>query len=200
MTYSGKRLPAEKRRKQIVRCAVRVFARSNYRKTRVADIASEAGISEAMIYKHFPSKKSIFIEVLQNMSERMISRLLEEGKKEKNALEAIRNMAKTFYNLIVSHPDEVKVQFQAISEIDDEEIADRLHRDHEDYMRFIRGVIERGIQQRTIRKDLDVETFVLLLDGVGIFVELMKLLSFEQHFTEATVVKMTDRLIEQMRS
>jgi len=127
MTYSGKRLPAEKRRKQIVRCAVRVFARSNYRKTRVADIASEAGISEAMIYKHFPSKKSIFIEVLQNMSERMISRLLEEGKKEKNALEAIRNMAKTFYNLIVSHPDEVKVQFQAISEIDDEEIADRLH-------------------------------------------------------------------------
>ena len=194
------RLPAEKRRKQIVKCAVRVFARSNYRKTRVADIAAEAGISEAMIYKHFPSKKSIFIEILHNMSGRMISRLREEENKEENALEAIRNMAKTFYSLIVNHPDEVKVQFQAISEVDDKEIADRLHQDHEDYMRFIRSVIERGIQQGTVRKDLDVDRLVLLLDGVGVFIELMKLLSFEKHFTETTVVKMTDRLVELMRS
>ena len=194
------RLPAEKRRKQIVKCAVRVFARSNYRKARVADIAAEAGISEATIYKHFPSKKSIFIEILHDMSGRMISRLREEGNKEENALEAIRNMAKTFYNLIVNHPDEVKVQFQAISEVDDKEIADRLHQDHEDYMRFIRSVIGRGMQQGTVRKDLDVDTLVLLLDGVGVFIELMKLLSFEKHFTETTVVKMTDRLVELMRS
>jgi len=200
MTGTRNRLPAEKRRKQIVKCAVRVFARSNYRKARVADIAAEAGISEAMIYKHFPSKKSIFIEILHNMSGRIISRLREEENKEENALEAIRNMAKTFYNLIVNHPDEVKVQFQAISEIDDKEIADRLHQDHEDYMRFIRSVIERGIQQGTVRKDLDVDRLVLLLDGVGVFIELMKLLSFEKHFTETTVVKMTDRLVELMRS
>lgn len=200
MTGPRKRLPAEKRRKQIVKCAVRVFARSNYRKTRVADIAAEAGISEAMIYKHFPSKKSIFIEILHDMSERMIARLREEGNKEEDALEGIRNMAKTFYKLIVSHSDEVKVQFQAISEIDDEEIADRLHQDHEDYMRFIRTVIERGVRQGTVRKDLDVDTMILLLDGVGIFIELMKLLSFKKYFTETTVVKMTDRLVELMRS
>lgn len=200
MTGPRNRLPAEKRRKQIVKCAVRAFARSNYRKTRVADIAAEAGISEAMIYKHFPSKKSIFIEILHDMSGRMISRLGEEGNKEENALEAIRNMAKTFYSLIVNHPDEVKVQFQAISEIDDKEIADRLHQDHEDYMRFIRSVIERGMQQGTVRKDLDVDTMVLLLDGVGVFIELMKLLSFEKHFAETTVVKMMDHLVGSMRS
>ncbi|UCC59289.1 MAG: TetR/AcrR family transcriptional regulator [Dehalococcoidia bacterium] len=200
MAKMRNRLPAEKRRKQILKCSVKVFARSNYRKTRVADIAAEAGISEAMIYKHFPSKKSIFIEILHDMSERIISRLREEGNREQDALEAIRNMAKTFYNLIISHPDEVKVQFQAISEIDDSEIADRLHRDHEDYMRFIGSIIERGIQQGTFRKDLDVGTMVLLLDGVGVFIELMKLLSFEEQFTEETAVRMTDSLIELMRA
>jgi len=200
MAGSKNRLPAEERRKQILKCAIRVFARSNYRKTRVADIAAEAGISEAMIYKHFPSKKSIFIEILHKMSERMISRLREKGNEEEKALEAIRNMAKTFYKLILNHPYEVKVQFQAISEIDDKEIAERLHKDHEDYMHFIRSVIERGIQQGTVRKDLDVDTLVLLLDGVGVFIELMKLLSFEKHFTETTVVKMTDSLVELMRA
>ena len=200
MAKTRSRLPAEKRRKQILKCAVKVFARSNYGKTRVADIAADAGISEAMIYKHFPSKKSIFIEILHNMSERIISRLREEGNREQDAVAAIRNMAKTFYNLIVNHPDEVKIQFQAISEIDDREIADRLHQDHEEYMRFIGSVIERGIKQGTFRRDLDVGTMVLLLDGVGVFIELMKLLSFEQQFTEETAVGMTDRLIELMRA
>lgn len=199
-TVPRNRLSAENRRKQILKCAVRVFARSNYRKTRVADIAAEAGISEAMIYKHFPSKKSLFIEILHDMSERIISRLREEGGKEEDALQAIRNMSKTFYSLIVSHPDEVKVQFQAISEIDDAEIADRLRRDHEDYMRFIRSLIERGIDQGTVRKDADVGSLVLLLDGVGVLIELMKLLSLEERLTEEAAGAMTDRVIDLMRA
>jgi AcrR family transcriptional regulator len=200
MSEPKKRLPAEKRRKQILRCAVKVFARSNYQKTRVADIAVEAGISEATIYKYFPSKKSIFLEVLQYMSENIVSRLEEEGSKERDALEAIRSMGRTFYNLIVNHSEEVKVQFQAISEIDDSDIAQRLRQDHENYIKFIGGIIERGIEQGSVRKDLDIRTLVLLLDGVGVFIELMRLLAFEEEFTEKAVTKMTDHLIELMRA
>jgi TetR/AcrR family transcriptional regulator len=200
MVSHNKRLPAEKRRKQILKCAVTVFARSNYQKARVADIAAEAGISEATIYKYFPSKKAIFIEILQYMSERVISRLQEEGNKEPDALQSIRNMGKTFFDLIVNHSEEVKVQFQAISEVDDREIADRLHKDHADYMHFISGILERGIRQGTIRRDLDVQTLVLLLDGVGVFIELMKLLSFDEQFTGETVTKMTEHLVELMRA
>jgi TetR/AcrR family transcriptional regulator len=200
MSGSRNRLPADKRRKQILKCAVKAFARSNYRKTRVADIAAEAGISEAMIYKHFPSKKSIFIEILQDMSERIISRLKEELNKEQDALEALRSMARRFYNLVTNHPDELKVQFQAISEIDDEEIADRLRRDHEDLMRFIGSALEKGIEKGSIRKDLDVGTVVLLFDGLGIFIELMKLLSLENKLTEEVVVRMTDHLVQSVRA
>jgi AcrR family transcriptional regulator len=194
------RLPAEERRKQILKCAVTVFARSNYQKARVADIAAEAGISEAMIYKCFPSKKAIFLEILEYMSERIISRLEEEGNKERDALQAIRNMGKVFYDLIARHSDEVKVQFQAISEVDDEDIADRLRKDHEHYMRFIGSVIRRGIDQGTVRKDLDVESMVLLLDSVGVFIELTRLLGLEGQLTQTTVTRMTDRLTELMRA
>ena len=67
------RLPAEERKKQILLCAVKVFARSNYRSARVGDIAAEAGISEAAIYRHFPSKKSIYLEILRHMSGRIVT-------------------------------------------------------------------------------------------------------------------------------
>ena len=68
-----KRLPAEERKKQILKCAVKVFARANYQTTRVADIAAEAGISEAMVYKHFPSKNAIYLDVLKHMSTRILT-------------------------------------------------------------------------------------------------------------------------------
>ena len=67
-----RRLPASERRKQILRGAVRVFARSNYRAAKVAEIAAEAGVSEALLYKLFPSKQAIFLEILQHMSQRIV--------------------------------------------------------------------------------------------------------------------------------
>ena len=65
MPSKRQRLPAEERRKQILRSAVRVFARSNYRAAKVADIAAEAGVSEALLYKFFDSKQAIFLELLR---------------------------------------------------------------------------------------------------------------------------------------
>jgi len=200
MMDTRRRLPAEERKKQILRCAAEVFARSNYSKAKVADIAAQAGISEAMVYKYFPSKKDIFIEVLQHMSERTVLLLQEEVTREPDALKAMKNMATTYYNMVVDHADEVKVHFQAISEICDNDIAERLHQDQDDYMRFIRDLVDNGVRQGSFREDLDVDSLVLLLDGVGVFMNLMKLLSFEEQFTEQTVTRMVDHLIDYMRA
>ena len=200
MAGTRKRLSKEERRKEILRSAVEVFSKSNYSKAKVADIAAAAGVSEAMVYKHFPSKKAVFIEVLHHMSQMTITHLQEEVKREPDALKAMRNMATTYYKMVTGHSSEVKVHFQAISEICDEDIADRLHQDQEDYMSFITSLVEKGIEQGSLRKDLDVDSFVLLLDGVGVFMNMINLLSFQEQFTEDTVVKMVDHLIDSVRA
>jgi AcrR family transcriptional regulator len=133
MKKPRKRLPAAERKKQILSSAVKVFARSNYRAARVADIAAEAGISEAAIYKYFPSKERIFLEILGHMSERILLLWQEELDQEQDALEAMRNMGLSFFRRMMSHPHELKVQFQAISEVDDNKIARQLRQDHENY-------------------------------------------------------------------
>lgn len=53
-------MSAEDRRAQIIDSARRVFAANGFAATRTRDIASEAGINEAMIYRHFPSKEELF--------------------------------------------------------------------------------------------------------------------------------------------
>ncbi|MBW2562069.1 MAG: helix-turn-helix transcriptional regulator, partial [Deltaproteobacteria bacterium] len=67
---NNKRLSSEERKKMIVKSAITAFGKSNYRATRMADIAAEAGVSEAMLYKHFESKKAMFLSILENVSKR----------------------------------------------------------------------------------------------------------------------------------
>ena len=119
------RLSAEERKTQILDCAVKVFAGSNYRAAKVADIAEEAGISEAAIYKYYPSKKSIFIEILGQMSQKVLALWKSEFDKEENVLEAIRKIGVVYYEEIMNDLYSLKVHLQAISEIEDAEIAER---------------------------------------------------------------------------
>ncbi len=200
MKKPEQRLPAEERKKQILKCAVTVFARSNYRGTKVADIAAEAGISEAAVYKYFPTKKSIFLEVIQHMSKRIITFWQDELDKEEKALNVLKNMGTTYLRRMLKHPEELKVQFQAISEVDDKDILDQLHQDHENYIRFVEKVVRKGIKQGTIRKDLDVASIAFLFDGLGILINMMKLLSFEKTFNEERLIKIVDHLIDSMKA
>ncbi|WP_305093256.1 TetR/AcrR family transcriptional regulator [Prescottella sp. R16] len=54
------RLTADARREQIIEAARVVFSRSGLAGTRTRDLAAEAGINEAMLYRHFPSKEELF--------------------------------------------------------------------------------------------------------------------------------------------
>lgn len=200
MATRQRRLPAPERRKQILRSAVRVFARSNYRAAKVAEIAAEAGVSEALLYKLFASKQAIFLEILQHMSERIIAAWQKEVDREEDVPTALRNMGVTYYQRMKKHPEELRVQFQAISEIADREIAERLRGDHESYVRFISRVIRKGQRQGGVRKDLDVEMLGFLFNGVGILMNMMRLLSFERRFNDALVLRLMDQLIDSIKA
>lgn len=57
-------LPADKQRK-IINMGFQVFSQSTYKKAPVAEIASRAGISKALLFYHFKNKKRtllIFVE------------------------------------------------------------------------------------------------------------------------------------------
>lgn len=66
-------MSAERRRAQIIEAARRVFAQSGYAASRTREIAAEAGVNEAMLYRHFPSKKELFeASVLESIDAAMV--------------------------------------------------------------------------------------------------------------------------------
>lgn len=59
------RLDSDERRTAIIAAAVPLFARKGFSGTTTKEIAETANISEALLFKHFPSKKLLYGEILR---------------------------------------------------------------------------------------------------------------------------------------
>lgn len=57
---------AEARRPVVTAAALRTFAKGGFHGTTVADVAREAGISPAYVFKLFPSKETLFASALES--------------------------------------------------------------------------------------------------------------------------------------
>jgi len=59
-----RRMTAEDRKRAIVGAALPLFARQGYAETTTKDLALAAGVSQPLLYKHFPSKEALYREIL----------------------------------------------------------------------------------------------------------------------------------------
>jgi TetR/AcrR family transcriptional regulator len=60
------RMAAEDRRLQILRVAISLFARKGFRGTTTKEIAHAAGVSEAIIFRHFATKEELYSAILDH--------------------------------------------------------------------------------------------------------------------------------------
>jgi AcrR family transcriptional regulator len=79
------RLSAHDRRQQILEVASGIFARKGYQGATTREIAEEAGVNEALLFRHFPSKETLYWTMLEELclaggrQDRM-KRILKEGE------------------------------------------------------------------------------------------------------------------------
>jgi AcrR family transcriptional regulator len=74
-TSPRRRLSAEQRRAAILDSALEVFAERGYHASSIDDIASAAGISKALIYEHFDSKRELQVSLLEESAGELFDRL-----------------------------------------------------------------------------------------------------------------------------
>lgn len=58
------RMPGEDRRRQLLKAAVDSFARKGFSGTKTKDVAASAGVSEAILFRHFASKEDLYHAIL----------------------------------------------------------------------------------------------------------------------------------------
>lgn len=61
---SGARMAGEERKLQILAVAVSLFSQKGFRGTTTKEIAQAAGVSEAMVFRHFATKEELYAAIL----------------------------------------------------------------------------------------------------------------------------------------
>jgi AcrR family transcriptional regulator len=70
-----RRLPRAQRREQILAAATQAFARTGFTATSLDDIATEAGITRVILYRHFESKTDLYQAVLDRVCDLLATRV-----------------------------------------------------------------------------------------------------------------------------
>jgi len=71
VTATKRRLTADERRQDVLLAACRVFGERSYRGSTTAEIARASGISEPILYRHFGSKRDLYLACLDESWRRL---------------------------------------------------------------------------------------------------------------------------------
>lgn len=88
------RLSATDRRQQILEVAFGLFARKGYQGTTTREIAEEAGVNEALLFRHFPSKENLYWTMIEELcsargKRHRVKKILEIGGNDAEVFEAV---------------------------------------------------------------------------------------------------------------
>jgi TetR/AcrR family transcriptional regulator len=108
--------PIQDVRQQIIKAALRVYARSGISAATLEDIASEAGVTKGVVCWHFHSKKELLLELLRSYGPHsFLEPVIEEIRREVEAGkplddEAIfRRLAGAFYDAFGQQEDHMRL-------------------------------------------------------------------------------------------
>ncbi len=123
-----RRLKAGERRAGILEAASEVFADRGYVGASIDRIAEAAGISAPVIYRHFGSKRELYIELLQSSGMALLAATTREEGHE-TVEDLLRENIRSFFHFVEEHPAAWKILF--LDPAPDPEIAEVQRRTQE---------------------------------------------------------------------
>ena len=125
------RMTSDLRRQLILGAARRCFARNGFAGTTTKRVAAAAAISEALLFKHFPSKAALYAEILADECEAdpALAHWLGQEPSTATLVELVAGMVRHFLHISDS-PDQQeaqRVRLMITSHLDDGEFARLLY-------------------------------------------------------------------------
>jgi AcrR family transcriptional regulator len=169
VTAQRTRLPAEERRAAVLDAACVIFARGSYRSTTTAEIAKHAGVTEPVLYRHFSSKRDLYLSCLEE-AWRDTRELWERAiVDEPDPTLWVMAMGTAYLSAKDRRGQLTHLWLQSLSEAsDDAEIRKFVRRQLQDVHRYVADVIRQSQTAGGIlpARDPDVEAWIFISLGL----------------------------------
>ena len=98
------------RRLQLLAAAERLFAERGFLAVRLEDIGAAAGVSGPAIYRHFPNKESLLVELLVGISARLLAGARDVRSHETDAAAALNGLIDFHLDFALGESDLIRIQ------------------------------------------------------------------------------------------
>jgi len=158
----------EQRRKYILDVAEKLFFLKGYDDVSMNDIAREAGLNKSVIYRYFKNKESLYFAIVLRGTLIFNRMFKEKVKLKKTGLEKLEEAGMVYFEFYKKYPDYHDAYLYSRSkrfELKEIEHAPEIDLLTKDIVKIICDVIQEGIDDGNIRKDLkpmEVAVFIVV--------------------------------------
>lgn len=107
------------RRSQLIAAAERLIAERGYLAVRLEDICSAVGISGPAIYRHFPNKEALLVELLVGISTRLLAGAQRVTAATEDAAESLNGLVDFHLDFVFGEPDLIRIQDRDLAHLPD---------------------------------------------------------------------------------
>lgn len=158
-----KRLPSEERKKTILEATLKILQNKGYSSLTIRNISLEIGISEAAIYKHFEDKEDILNQLAAWIFDE--NDITIDQIQEKDELKTLEHILKRKFSTLEDNPAFTAVLFQDELFREYESVKNQFDEHRKKNEKSLMKIVQKGIEEGTISKDIDPEIFSELYMG-----------------------------------
>ncbi len=161
---AGQRMRADQRRRQIMQVAQRLFAQRGYSQTTTAAIAAAAGVTEPILYRHFRSKRDLFLRLLEAISDRVIGEMRERAGRSDDPREQLKILILGYPQVSERFSEPFAMIDRALASLGEDptgavrgapDVRPLLADHYRVYESLVSGIIQRGQSAGQLRDDVD---------------------------------------------
>jgi TetR/AcrR family transcriptional regulator len=160
----------EQRRAAIISAAEELFFTKGIANTTMDEIAEKVELSKGAIYLYFKSKEELFAAIAQRGLSIILGMFKKALIRGDNGLERLRAIGDEFYRFHLEYPSYFSAifyhEFHATIQYKDDTSSQEIFAQAEELMEMTTRVIQEGINDGSIRSDLNPQMSAIILDGL----------------------------------
>lgn len=158
------RLPAPRRRRQLLDTALDVFAAKGFHATSMDDVADAAGVSKPVLYQHFRSKRDLYLALLDDVGEHLMALITAATSEAGSPRAQVERGFEAYFRFVAEHESAFRLLFGSGARRD-EEFAEAVRKVEAAIAETIAGLIDVDVDPDHRR--LLAHGIVGLAEGTG---------------------------------
>jgi AcrR family transcriptional regulator len=169
MSATRPRLTAEERRAAVLECACQIFSKGSYRGATTAEIARAAGVTEPVLYRHFASKRELYLAALSTAWAECREMWEATIAEETDPSLWVMAMGRSYFAAKDKRGHVANLWVQALTEAsDDPEIRRNIRRHMREVHEYVAAVIRRSQELGGILRDRDADAEAWIFISIGL--------------------------------